>query len=151
MEHSERKIDLLNQAIEINNDRVAGYQKAIELISNEQVGELQSLFNQYKMQSEQFISEIQPFLANVGAPMEEGTKVSGKIFRMWMDVKSLVSPSTDQAVLESCEKGEDEFKSTYNNILEKAMVDCPEIADLLRAQLVQHESAHAHIKELRDR
>ncbi|MGO1520136.1 MAG: hypothetical protein ACTHWQ_01270, partial [Sphingobacterium sp.] len=58
--------------------------------------------------------------------------------------------STEQAVLDSCEEGEDEFKRTYQRILEDALVDCPEVADLMRSQLVQQETAHAHIKELRD-
>lgn len=150
MESNEQKLALLNRAIEINNDRIAGYEKAIELVANENLSDLQSLFEQYKKQSRQFVSEIEPFLANVGATIEEGTKVSGKIFRTWMDIKSSVAASTEQAVLDSCEEGEDEFKRTYQRILEDALVDCPEVADLMRSQLVQQEAAHKHIKELRD-
>lgn len=151
MERNEKKIELLNRAVEINNDRIAGYQKATELLGNEKLDGLQSLFQQYEAQSRQFISEIQPFLVNVNAPVEQGTKTSGKIFRAWMDIKSSVAPSTEQALLESCEKGEDEFKSTYQNIMEDASEDCPEVADLLRSQLMQQETAHLHVKELRDR
>lgn len=58
MESNEQKVALLNRAIEINNDRIAGYDKAIELVANENLSDLQSLFEQYKKQSRQFVSEI---------------------------------------------------------------------------------------------
>ncbi|MBW5319455.1 PA2169 family four-helix-bundle protein, partial [Escherichia coli] len=82
--------------------------------------------------------------------VDNGTMVSGKLFRAWMDLKSLVAPSTSESVLASCEKGEDEFKKEYKDLINESLSDFPEIVDLLQTQLTIQLGAHDHIKELRD-
>ncbi|WP_138090982.1 hypothetical protein [Sphingobacterium daejeonense] len=67
-----------------------------------------------------------------------------------MDIKSAISPSISNALLESCEKGEDEFKETYKNILSDSLNEYPSLVDLLQDQLSQQLEAHQKIKELRD-
>jgi len=49
---------------------------------------------------------------------EEGTKVSGKFFRAWMDVKSALSGDDRKATLNSCEEGEERATETYQDVLE---------------------------------
>ncbi len=151
METIDKKIDIVNAAIEINNDRIAGYEKAMELCGESEEQDLTLLFQKYKEQSENFRDELLPYVQQFGAEPEEGTMVSGKLFRLWMDIKSLVAPYTAKAVLENCEKGEDEFRDAYKKILNDALEDYPGIVDLLQAQVADQHIAHQHIKELRDR
>ena len=150
MENTEKQIDLVNDAIEINNDRIKGYEKAIEIAKDANLNELQVLFNGYIEQSRQFLAELKPLVNRTAEEPEEGTKFSGKIFRIWMDIKSAISPSISTALLESCEKGEDEFKETYKNILSDSLNNYPSLVDLLQDQLSQQLEAHQKIKELRD-
>jgi uncharacterized protein (TIGR02284 family) len=150
MENTEKQIDLVNDAIEINNDRIKGYEKAIEIAKDANLNELQVLFNGYKEQSRQFLAELKPLVNRTAEEPEEGTKFSGKIFRIWMDIKSAISPSISTALLESCEKGEDEFKETYKNILSDSLNEYPSLVDILQNQLSQQLEAHQKIKELRD-
>jgi len=151
MEKNLQQIELLRQAITINNDRVAGYQKAIELVQEQHLRELQNLFQQYADQSAEFIAQLNSLLEQLGGEQVDGTKFSGKIFRIWMDVKTSLSTSTMQAVLELCEKGEDEFKNSYKQIHELAAVQhYTDLATLLIHQLSVHQAAHEHIKVLRD-
>ncbi len=150
MESIDKKIDLVNKAIEINNDRIAGYEKATEIIEDTEMPELATLFLQYKTQSEQFNTELAPFVKVYGGTPEEGTMLSGKLFRIWMDIKSLISPYTPKAVLQSCEKGEDEFRNAYKELIDESFEDCPDISEVLQSQFAQQGSAHTHIKELRD-
>jgi uncharacterized protein (TIGR02284 family) len=49
---------------------------------------------------------------------EEGTKVSGKFFRLWMDVKAALTGHNRKAILKSCEYGEDRAKEAYDKVLE---------------------------------
>lgn len=88
MENQHIALKVLTTAIEINNDRIAGYEKAIEILSEEPDNELQSIFETYRDQSVQFRSELLPFVQVVGENADQGTKLSGKFFRMWIDVKS---------------------------------------------------------------
>ncbi|MCT1531567.1 MULTISPECIES: PA2169 family four-helix-bundle protein [Sphingobacterium] len=150
MENTEKQIDLVNDAIEINNDRIKGYEKAIEIAKDANLNELQVLFNGYIEQSRRFLAELKPLVNRTAEEPEEGTKFSGKIFRIWMDIKSAISPSISTALLESCEKGEDEFKETYKNILSDSLNEYPSLVDILQNQLSQQLEAHQKIKELRD-
>lgn len=151
MDNTQKKIDIVNQAIEINNDRIAGYEKASEIVSGDDIHELQNLFDQYRHQSEQFNTELRPFVEQFGAEADEGTRMSGKLFRIWMDIKSIVAPSTSQAVLENCEKGEDEWKEAYRKLLNDSVEHYPELTNVLQDQMATQISAHDHIKSLRDR
>jgi len=150
MERAEKKIELVNNAIEINNDRIAGYEKACEIIQDTDMPELVTLFRQYQAQSEQFIAELRPFVTAYGVNPTEGTMLSGKFFRLWMDIKSMVAPSSAKAVLQSCEKGEDEFRNAYKELNEEAFEKYPDIVQILQAQTALQDGAHVHIKELRD-
>ncbi|WP_156307233.1 ferritin-like domain-containing protein [Sphingobacterium endophyticum] len=150
MENTDKKIDLLNEAIEINNDRIKGYEKAIEIAADANLRELQTLFKSYIEQSQQFIMELKPLLKQYHVEPESGTNLTGKIFRIWMDIKSAISPSISQAILDTCERGEDEFKETYKEILSESLDDYRNLVDILQMQLSKQIEAHQHIKELRD-
>lgn len=150
MENIENKIDLLQRAIIINNDRIEGYEKAIELAEPDHLRELQQIFHSYVDQSSGFVAELNQLNSQLGGEPEDDTKFTGKIFRMWMEVKTALSSSNSQSLLDLCEKGEDEFKKTYDDIISEASEVYPELVSVLHIQLVEQNSAHKKIKELRD-
>ncbi|MVZ63595.1 PA2169 family four-helix-bundle protein [Sphingobacterium humi] len=150
MENIENKIDLLHRAIIINNDRIEGYEKAIELAEPDHLRELQHIFHSYVDQSSGFVAELNQLNIQMGGEPEDDTKFTGKIYRMWMEVKTALSSSNSQSLLELCEKGEDEFKKTYDDIISEASEVYPELVSVLHIQLVEQNSAHKKIKELRD-
>jgi len=141
--------ELLNQLVEINNDRIEGYEKAISLLPNEDSYNLHAIFARYKDQSVQFNNELKPLVAKEGEIPTDDTRISGKIFRTWMAIKSVVAPYTMKAVLESCERGEDEFKKVYQNVLERISVNNSSYTVIQNQANIQ-KGAHDHIKELRD-
>jgi uncharacterized protein (TIGR02284 family) len=61
-----------------------------------------------------------------GTP-EEGTRITGKFFRVWMDVKAALTNKDRKAILISCEYGEDVAVDTY----EKALSDPGSISSIL--------------------
>lgn len=150
METLEKKADLLNKLIEINNDRIEGYGKAIEIISNIGYVDLQTVFEKYRDQSIQFKAELTPLVHRTGEEPTDDTRTSGKLFRVWMDIKSAVAPSSSKAVLESCERGEDEFKAVYRQCLEEATSHAIDMVPIIQSQAELQLAAHDHIKELRD-
>lgn len=142
--------DLLNQLVEINNDRIEGYEKAISLLSNEDNYGLQAIFEKYRDQSIQFKSDLVPLVFREGDKPTDETRTSGKLFRAWMEIKSAVTPYTAKAVLESCERGEDEFKKVYKDALAKAQQAPLNMLSIIQSQANLQLQAHDHIKELRD-
>ncbi len=143
-------IDLLDQLVEINNDRIEGYEKAMEILPPEDSYGLYNIFEKYRSQSFQFNAQLKPLIAQMGDVPTEGTRTSGKLFRTWMEAKAMVAPNTVKAILESCERGEDEFKRVYMNTLEKCTDAPADIITLIQSQATFQKEAHDHIKQLRD-
>lgn len=142
--------DFLNELIEINNDRIEGYGKAISLISTEGNYSLQDIFEKYRDQSIQFKNELTPLVLREGELPTEETRTSGKLFRAWMEIKSAVAPYTVKAILESCERGEDEFKKVYNDAIDKHDIIPSSILTVVQSQARLQLEAHNHIKNLRN-
>lgn len=112
---NEKTIEVLNTLIIINNDRMEGYQTASK--ETEEI-ELKSLFARFISTSEKCKQELISEVNMLGGVVAEGTMVTGKFFRVWMDVKSAITGKDRQTILSSCEYGEDVAKETYEDALE---------------------------------
>ncbi|MDM1293282.1 PA2169 family four-helix-bundle protein [Sphingobacterium sp. N143] len=142
---------LINDLIQINNDRIAGYQKAIEIATRLDLENLNSIFVEYMNQSELFIEELKPYLEQQGSPATDGTMISGKLFRIWMDIKSAISGNDEKSLLASCEQGEDAFKKTYKDVVDNEGWEIThDLLLLVEKQLAIQLEAHEYIKTLRD-
>jgi uncharacterized protein (TIGR02284 family) len=138
---------LLNDLIEINNDRVAGFEKAIADIKDE-YSELKGLFARYAEQSRKNKQELAAFVGDAGE-VETGNSVSGTLHRAWIDVKSTFGGSDYKSILSEAERGEDAIKKAYQDALTSQ--DLP--ADALvtvQSQAREINAAHDQIKALRD-
>lgn len=146
----EENADFINNLIEINNDRIEGYTRAIELLPEENTMGLADLFAQYRDQSVQFKNELIPLVIRQGEEPTDDTRTSGKLFRAWMAIKSAVDPFTTHALLESCERGEDEFKKVYHDAMTESGSIPLNVLSVLQDQASKQLDAHNHIKQLRD-
>jgi len=147
-------INTLNELVLINNDRVAGYEKALEELrskedSTQNNSDLISLFENYASDSRRFSSDLASLVTGEGGEPEEGTMMSGKLFRAWMDVKALFTGKDRHAILASCEQGEDAAQKAYKAAL--AEDDLSTTArELITRQQADLKPAHDRIKMLRD-
>lgn len=149
MKHAINKeaIEVLNDLVVINNDRIAGYEKAIE--ETKDTGSLKATFSRMIIQSRQNVDELTEQLKQHGEDADTGTTLSGKVYRVWMDVKSSVQANKVQSALELCEFGEDAAQAAYRTALKHD--DLPEdIYELIEAQQEKLEYSHDEIKALRD-
>lgn len=110
-------IEILNDLVEINNDRIVGYEKAIKELKEEDE-DLKVLFLNMIDESRQARLELGNEVQVLGGVMEGGTTNSGKIYRVWMDVRALFSGHDRHAVLANCHKGEDAAQVAYKTALE---------------------------------
>jgi uncharacterized protein (TIGR02284 family) len=148
MENKAVNTEVLNDLIEINNDRIVGYQKASEELSPED-NDLKSVFAEMIRQSQQNKSELTQEVQVLGDEPEKGTTNSGKIYRAWMDLKAVFTGHDRHTVLENCEFGEDSAKKAYKEALETEGL-AAHLHTLIAAQQVSLKQSHDKIKSLRD-
>ncbi|GAA4326395.1 PA2169 family four-helix-bundle protein [Mucilaginibacter gynuensis] len=138
---------VLNDLIEINNDRVAGFEKAIADIRDENI-DLKAIFQGYAEQSRKNGQEL---AAIVGSPeeVETGNSVGGTLHRAWIDVKALFGGSDRASILSEAERGEDAIKKAYQDALTDGGLPVETLA-IIRNQASEINAAHDQIKALRD-
>ena len=142
----DKSIEVLNTLIEINNDRIAGYETA----SNEtDEADLKALFSGLMQTSQKCKAELIIEVIKLGGTPIEGTKTTGKLFRVWMDIKSALTGKDRKAILNSCEFGEDIAIDTYRIALRHNLDDInSEQQVLLNDQLLLIEAGHSKVNSL---
>ncbi len=146
--NEEKTIDALNKLIEINNDRIEGYQTASKETDEH---DLKMLFSALIATSEKCNDELIEEVENLDGTPTEGTKISGKFFRAWMDVKAALTGKDRKLIMDSCEYGEDMAVATYDKVLKNHREDLS--ADQLEMITEQRElikADHDEVKSLRD-
>lgn len=147
-EKKEKIISLLNDLMEINNDRIQGYERAIAETDDE---DLAHLFTNMAAHSRSYISDIKREILLLGGEPTEGTKNSGKMFRIWMDIKAALTGKDKKEILKSCEFGEDAALNTYKEILENKESGLTDtLINMIKMQKQEIRIDHDRIKALRD-
>ncbi|MBK7387778.1 MAG: PA2169 family four-helix-bundle protein [Bacteroidia bacterium] len=146
MDTSKNEIQAINSLIEINNDRIQGYKTAEEETEH---ADLKSIFGSNLRQSQQFNSELGQRVRLLGGEPTEGTTLSGKAYRAWMDVKAALSGKDRKAILNSCEFGEDAALSVYRTVSEGNDLSA-DSRKIVHKQLADLQKAHDQMKTLRD-
>ena len=143
-----KSIDALKELIIINNDRYEGYKTASKETKDP---DYKALFAEFSLQSKRFSDELRkliPFTEE--APDRDETKASGKVYRVWMDVKAALTANDNKAILASCEFGEDVALKSYDDVLEEPEEISSELLALIKKQRVELQKSHDLIKAQRD-
>jgi uncharacterized protein (TIGR02284 family) len=144
----EKTVDVLNELVEINNDRIAGYETAIKETED---ADLIAMFSQFVRTSQSCKAELVSEVRKLGGTPEEGTRTDGKLYRAWMDLKAALTGKDRKAILDSCEYGEDVALDTYHHVLKNHLEDITaEQHTLIDAQHTLIKADHNRVKNLRD-
>lgn len=146
---NEKVTGILNDLIRINNDRVVGYEKAIDELKDEDA-DLKTLFTRYITESRQYAQELTAEVTRLGGDPADGTTNSGKVYRVWMDLKSAVTGKDRKTILNNCEFGEDAAQKAYDTALNSDTEFEPTLRDLVVRQKSALKSGHDEVKRLRD-
>ena len=144
MEKSKEVIEVLNDLVMVNNDRISGYQHAIKELKqgNE---DLKLQFDHMIIGSQQIKSDLAHEIQVLSGDVENGTTGMGKIYRAWMDVKAIFTGESRQAILGNCEMGEDEIQKAYKKALDTERLPAF-LRDLLTRQQTLLREAHNEIR-----
>jgi len=141
-------VEILNDLIEINNDRIAGYDKAIKESIAEN-SDLKSLFEHMILESHDCKMALSTEVLVLKGETAEGTTNSGKIYRAWMDIKATFTGHDRHSILANCEKGEDAAQTAYKTAL--ADENLPHyLHDMVAGQKAKLKLSHDKVKMLRD-
>jgi uncharacterized protein (TIGR02284 family) len=145
---NEKTIEVLNTLIEINNDRIEGYETASKETEEQ---DLQSFFGELAQTSHKCRKELSDEVTKLGGTPTEDTKITGKFFRVWMDVKAALTGKDSKAILNSCEYGEDKAKDVYEDALEYDPEHLTtELQMMIKAQHAWLKADHDKVKARRD-
>jgi uncharacterized protein (TIGR02284 family) len=149
MATNENTIELLNDLIRINHDRVAGYEKAIEELKTDD-NDIRVVFESFRLTSNKNISELTEAVLNKGGEPTHESTAAGKVYRAWMSVKATFTGHSTQAILDACEYGEDAAQRAYK----EALADGEELPSDVKALISEQKAAlkkeHDAVKEYRD-
>ena len=95
----DKTIDVLNKLVEINNDRIEGFQTASRKTEDPV---LISLFKQFFRKSEKCKQKLVSEIVQFGDILTQETKKSGIIYRTWMEINLSVTGNDRISLLNSC-------------------------------------------------
>ena len=154
MEHTEtittkETIEVLNDLVEINNDRIVGYEKALDETKDADE-DLKILFASMIDESRKIRLDLANEVQVLGGEYERDTTARGKLYRAWMDVRAAFTGHDRHAVLANCERGEDAAQNAYREALKEENHIPAYIRTMLSEQQQTLRASHDKIKALRD-
>ncbi len=146
MTNNESTIETLNDLIQINNDRIEGYDKAIENLQTDD-HDLKTLFATLKENSTENVHELTSSVNQLGGEPITDTTLLGKVYRGWMDLKSAITGHGRDAVITDCKGGEKAAQVSYEN----ALNDTDELSSEAEAMIRKQQTVLLADKHLVDR
>ena len=140
-------VDDLNELVKINNDRIQGYEKAVE--DNEDP-QLDDLFRHYIIQSQNFRSQLADHIVRIdGLAVSDvdATDTTSKLHRVWIDIKTALTGKDRASVLSSVEFGENAAVEAYEDAIENDKIPAY-IKEDLQKQLSELRESYSKMKAM---
>lgn len=138
-------IDALNDLVETCKDGEYGFKACAEQAKRP---DLKSLFMQRADDCRGAAQELMEQIRGLGGEPEEGGTAMGAVERGWVAVRATLSTYDDKAVLEECERGEDNALARYRKAMKKPLPAGVKL--IVERQLQGVQRNHDQIKMLRD-
>ena len=92
--------------------------------------------------------QLQNYVEWNGKDAEDDGSVMAAMHRIWLDVRALFSDGDSYSILAEAERGEDEIKEAYEEVLKDTAGSA--MNDVIQAQYVRVKKQHDQIRDLRD-
>jgi uncharacterized protein (TIGR02284 family) len=148
MKTQNESAEILNDLVQINNDRIEGYEKAIENLKDEDK-DLKPLFISLIGESQECRMALSIELNILKADAEQDSSTSGDLHRAWIDAKAAFTGHDRKSLLENCEFGEDAAQKAYKDAANEENLPTHLKQMILEQKNVLKES-HNKIKHLID-
>ena len=138
-------IGALNDLIETCKDGEYGFKACADQAKGQDV---KSALQQRAEDCRKGAQELAQQVRNLGGDVEDGGSAMGAIERGWVAVRTTLTTYDDKAVLEECERGEDNALARYRKALKKPLP--ANIKLIVERQLQGVQRNHDQIKMMRD-
>jgi len=138
-------IDALQDLVECCKDGEYGFRECAEQAKRP---DLRSTFLQRADECRRGAEELNNEIRGLGGSPEHGGSALGALHRGWVSVKSTLTTYDDKAVLEECERGEDNALARYRKALKQQLPE--NIRRVVERQYQGVQRNHDQIKQLRD-
>ncbi|MBA3771130.1 MAG: PA2169 family four-helix-bundle protein [Ramlibacter sp.] len=142
---NEDVVDALNDLAECSKDGEYGFRACAEQAER---ADFKSIFLQRADDCRGAAQELYEQIRQLGGDVDEGGSAAGAMHRGWVSVKAKLSTYDDKAVLEECERGEDNAMARYRKALKQPLPAGVKLIVERQMQGVQRN--HDQIKMLRD-
>ena len=139
-------VKAINEVIETCKDGEYGFRTCA---ANATSTALRQVFEQRAHDCAKGAAELQALVGQYGGKAEDGGSVLGALHRGWVKVVDTVTGTSDKAILDECERGEDAALARYRAALKEA--DLPaDVRAVLAHQQEGVQRNHDQVKALRD-
>jgi len=138
-------IDVLKDLVECSKDGEYGFRESAEQVKRQ---DLKSMLQQRAEDCRRGAEELNRLLRECGHDVEEGGSTLGAMHRGWVSIKSKLSSYDDKAVMEECERGEDNAKARYMKALQKNLP--ASVRSVIERQYQGVQRNHDQVKRMRD-
>jgi uncharacterized protein (TIGR02284 family) len=138
-------IDALNDLLETCKDGEYGFKACSEQAKRQ---DLKSMFMQRADDCRGAAQELAEQIRALGGKPDEGGSGLGAVERGWVAVRTKLTTYDDKAVLEECERGEDNALARYRKALKKPLPAGVKL--IVERQLQGVQRNHDQVKMLRD-
>ncbi len=146
MENSD-VVSVLNDLIETCKDGEYGFRTCAERAT---AASLKQTFQQRAQECATAATELQSLVRQYGGTPDDSGSVAGTVHRGWVRVADAITGSDDQAVLNECERGEDNALARYRRALEESSALPADVRAIVQRQYEGVQRNHAQVKALRD-
>lgn len=148
MDKAQEIIEVLNDLVMINNDRIVGYQRAIKDLKPED-NDLKTIFDEMIIESHKIKSDLTHEIQVLHGDVEKRSTEMGKIYRLWMEVKAMFTGDSRHLILSNCEAAEEAAQKAYKKALETQRLPAF-LKELLTNQQDTLRVSHDEIRDFRN-
>jgi uncharacterized protein (TIGR02284 family) len=138
-------IDVLKDLVETCFDGEYGFRTCADQAKRQ---DIKSVLMQRAEDCRRGARELSDKIHELGGKVSEGGTAMGAVERGWVAVRTTLTTYDDKAVLEECERGEDNAKARYRKALQKPLP--ADVKLIVERQMQGVERNHDQIKMLRD-
>jgi len=150
MEDNKEIIEVLNDLIRINADRVEGYNNAVNNLGDNDEPMVKSMFYQVAEESQEIKERLTDKVIALGGEPATDTTQRGKVYRVWMDIKATFTGHDVASVLAACEFGEDAAQRAYHTAIDESKDFPDEIKLMIKNQQQLLKMSHDLVRNQRD-
>lgn len=145
MPPAEHDIDVLNTLIETTLDSADGYSQAA---ANAKQSGYKDVFIRWADDRRQVVTQLQGQVRRLGGTPEDDGSILAAGHRMFLKLRDSVTGSSDEAVIDEVERGEDFIKAKYEAALEDEELS-PEVRNAVVQAYSSVKTGHDQARDLK--